>query len=848
MKRFTFAIALMSLAPLFAEMEPATPESQGVDSKGILAFIDAAEKTFDGSDKGRLHGFVILRHGKTIAEGSWKPFDTLNDTHMLYSHSKSFTATAIGFLVDDGKLDLDERVADIFPESLPENPAPGITEIRVRDLLTMNVGSDINHDVANGDDWIKRFFTRKLDRKPGTGFKYDSDATYMLAAIVEKRTGKKLMEFLQERLFSKIGIEKAWTRTSPQGIACGGWGMNMTTRELARFGQFYLQKGMWNGEHILSPYWVELATARQTWSGWQNVGAQRLGAGTDWEQGYGFQFWRCTHGAYRADGAAGQYTIVMPEQDAVVSIHAGLGDMRRELKLVWDHLLPAMKDGTLPENAEALAALRSRCAALALPPVSGERPASPSHCTASDPTSPTSAASPSLYGDYAIAPNRRGIRAVRILPDADGWKMKFYARCWPNEFPVGCGEWKTGALNFDPDSYEGLGTLQWNMKTAASAAFDKDGALVCRVYMTGATHWLDFKFFLKDGVPSVTGQLWGMGGTKFSGTKLTDAAVPELPRSEDQVAVRKFFTDNEFGVRPVERPKDLEFKVVAENACLGGRAVHRAVLISTNGKFAPFAFVAHLYEPKGAKQGKEHLPVMVAINLGQRLKAQGFTPAAEDPSTPSWPIKDVIDRGFATIGFRNWDVASDGADCFRTGVFKAFGPEERQPNSWGALSAWAWGASRCVDFLETQPEFDLQRVGVIGHSRGGKTALWAGVTDERFSLVCVNNSGAGGAKLNRMTLSWSESLDAIYNVFPHWFAPNYRRFIKDDGASMTYDQHDLLSLVAPRKLVVGSATEDVWAGPQGEEAAVKAAGAKHFWREGGHDLTPSDWAHYLDNL
>ena len=831
--RFPITVLLASLfAPLFAEMEPATPESQGVDSKGILAFIDAAEKTFDGSDKGRLHGFVIVRHGKTIAEGSWKPFDTLNETHMLYSHSKSFTSTAIGFLVDDGELDLDERVADIFPESLPENPAPGITEIRVRDLLTMNVGSDLNHDVANGEDWIKRFFTRKLDRKPGTGFKYDSDATYMLAAIVEKRTGKKLMEFLQERLFSKIGIEKAWTRTSPQGIACGGWGMNMTTRELARFGQFYLQKGMWNGERLLSPEWIRLATTRQTWCNGIKIAKRTIGSGSDWNQGYGFQFWCCRHGAYRADGAAGQLTVVLPEQDAVVSIHAGLGDMQRELKLVWDHLLPAMKDGALPENKEGQEELKARCNSLSIPAVA------PDSYPPGD----------KLYGDYAIAPNRRGIRAVRILPDADGWKMEFYARCWPTEFPVGCGEWKTGTLNFDPDPYEGLGTLQWNMKTAASAAFDKDGALVCRVYMTGTTHWLDFKFFLKDGVPSVTGQLWGMGGTKFTGSKLTDAAVPELPRSEDKVAVRKFFTDHEFGVRPVERPKDLEFKVVAENECLGGRAVHRAVLISTNGKLAPFAFVAHLYEPKGAMQGKEHLPVMVAINLGQRLKAQDFKPAAEDPSIPSWPIKDVIDRGFATIGFSNWDVASDGGDCFASGVFKAFGPETRAPDSWGALSAWAWGASRCVDFLETQPEFALRRVGVIGHSRGGKTALWAGVTDERFSLVCVNNSGAGGAKLNRMTLPWSESLDAIYNVFPHWFAPNYRRFIKDDGASMPYDQHDLLSLVAPRKLVVGSATEDAWAGPQGEEAAAKAVGAKHFWREGGHDLTPSDWAHYLDNL
>lgn len=831
-KCLSFAVALV--APfLYAEMEPATPESQGVESQGIIDFIDACEQTFDGVKEGRVHGFVIVRHGKVIAEGSWKPFDTLNETHMLYSHSKSFTSTAIGFLVDDGKLDLDERVADIFPEDLPEHPADGICEIRVRDLLTMNVGSDLNHDVTKSSNWRRRFFERKLDRKPGTGFKYDSDATYMLACIVERRTGRKLMDFLEERLFSKIGIKKAWTTTSPQGIACGGWGMNMTTRELARFGQLYLQKGYWNGENIISPYWVALATARHTWSGWQNVGAQRLGAGTEWEQGYGFQFWRCTHNAYRADGARGQYTVIVPDQDLVVSMHAGLCDIQKEINLIWNHLLPAMKDGVLPENEQKLAELRGRIAALAIPPVTGNGEKAIGN-------------EGELYGDYAIEDNWRGIRAVRIMKDADGWKMKFYARCWPSEFPIGFNGWKKGALNFDPDSFEAIGTLQWTQETAASAAFDKDGALKCRVYMTGTTHYLDFKFFMKDGVPTVEGKLWGMGGTDFKGSKMKEPVVPaDLSKTDDPVAVKSFFERNEFGSRPVEKPSDLTFKLLAQNECLGGKAIHQMVEISSKGTLAPFAFVAHAYFPKGAK----NVPVMVSINLGQWLESQKFNASAEDPSISSWPIKDVIARGIATIGFRNSDIANDGGNCFETGVFKAFGPVTRADDSWGALSAWAWGASRCVDWLETLGgAVDMKRIGVIGHSRGGKTALWAGVTDSRFSLVCVNNSGCGGAKLNRMVLPWSETIDAISAVFPYWFAPNFRKFAKDNGASMPYDQHNLLSLVAPRKLVIGSATKDDWAGPKGEEAAAKLGGAKHFWREGGHDLTPSDWSRYLENL
>ena len=286
MKILTVVGFALASAACFAEMEPASPESQGMDSQAILNWIDACEQTFDGAKEGRLHGFVIVRHGKTISEGTWKPFDTLNEPHMLYSHSKSFTSSAIGFLVDDGRLDLDERLVDIFPEAVPPNPSENLRQLRVRDLLTMNAGKK-DHLLRDGGDWVKEFFAMDFAQKPGTCFKYDSDATYMLAALVERRSGKKLMDFLKERMFDRIGITSAWTTTSPQGIACGGWGMHMTTRDLARFGQLYLQQGEWNGEFILSPYWCSLATMRHTWSGWQNVGVKALGTGGDWEQGYG---------------------------------------------------------------------------------------------------------------------------------------------------------------------------------------------------------------------------------------------------------------------------------------------------------------------------------------------------------------------------------------------------------------------------------------------------------------------------------------------------------------------------------------------------------------------------------
>jgi CubicO group peptidase (beta-lactamase class C family) len=314
-----------------------------------------------------LYGTAVLLEevGKVIAEGSWRPFDTLNETHMLYSHSKSFTSTAAGFLVDDGKLDLDERVVDIFPEHVTEKTSENMRQIRVRDLLTMNAGQDREaeyNDVSG--DWVRAFIANDTPRVPGKGFRYDSCATHVVAAIVERKTGKKLMDFLEERLFSKIGITGAWSNTSPTGVACGGWGMNMKTRDLARFGLLYLNEGRWQGEQVISRDWVRLATSLQTRT-------DRPGDG-DWSQGYGFQFWRCRHNCFRADGAFGQYTIVMPDQDALISMTAGLSDMGKEQELVWRHLLPAMKDAPLSEDKAASDALAARCRSLAFPTVKGE--------------------------------------------------------------------------------------------------------------------------------------------------------------------------------------------------------------------------------------------------------------------------------------------------------------------------------------------------------------------------------------------------------------------------------------------------------------------------------------------
>ena len=494
---------MMSMAKAFGGAVAAalaggtTPESQGVSSKGISDWIDACERELDA-----VHGFVLMRHGRVVAEGSWAPYATLDVPHMLFSHSKSFTSTAIGFLVDDGKLDLDERVLDIFPDKAPANPSENLRQLRVRDLLTMNVGAkhtDAERDDAAGD-WEKAFLANAVESRPGTVFRYDSGATYMLSAIVERRSGKRTMDFLKERLFDRIGIEKAWSTTSPSGTACGGWGMNMTTRELAKFGQLLLQGGLWEGKRLLSSEWVTLATSRQTWSGAIAVADED---GSDWHQGYGFQFWRCRHGFFRADGANGQLTVVMPQYDAVLSVHAGLGNMQKELDLIWQYVVPAMKAEKLPEDVAAALSLKAKCAALKLPPLVG-----------------AAAGAERFFGrTFRFAGSRHGFVSVKLTGSANDWACELVTDAGTSRFPLGNGEWKCGELVVDKGPHDPLGAVvgRGPLPIASSAKVMPDGRFQLRTWLTTGPHCIDLTFAEKDGALTVSGSLRGIGGGKLEG-------------------------------------------------------------------------------------------------------------------------------------------------------------------------------------------------------------------------------------------------------------------------------------------------------------------------------------------
>lgn len=305
-----------------------------------------------------MHSLMIVRHGHVVAEGWWKP-EAPEKPHVMWSLSKSFTSTAVGMLVVDGKLSVDDVVLNFFPEYAPAAPSDTLRAMRVRDLLTMTTGHDTEPKLTLDAPWEQSFFAHPVPHKPGTHFLYNSAGSHMLSAIVQKVSGQKMLEFLRPRLFEPLGIRDPHWDVNPQGVTIGGWGLHVRTEDIARFGQLYLQKGQWNGQQLVPVEWVEQATAKQVSNGSDPA--------RDWDQGYGFQFWRCRHIAYRGDGKDGQFCVVLPELDAVVAMTAKTSDLQGQLNLVWDTLLPAFHATPLSANAQEEAKLNQTLASLAVP-------------------------------------------------------------------------------------------------------------------------------------------------------------------------------------------------------------------------------------------------------------------------------------------------------------------------------------------------------------------------------------------------------------------------------------------------------------------------------------------------
>ncbi|MEI6233943.1 MAG: serine hydrolase [Planctomycetota bacterium] len=325
-----------------ADLPRSTPEAQGVPSAALLSLVESLDQIDS------MHSLMIVRHGHVIAEGWWTPYSA-QSPHVLWSLSKSFTSTAAGLAISEGKMGLDDEMLKAFPEDAPAEPGANLKLMRVSDLLRMQTGHQQEPKRLPDQAWTKTFLNQPVPFKPGTHFLYNSMGTYMVSAMVQKATGKTVLEYLQPRLFEPLGIEKPTWELSPQGICAGGWGLAIRTEDIAKFGQLYLQKGNWNGKQLVPETWVAAATARQTSNG--------SNPKSDWDQGYGYQFWRCRNNAFRGDGAFGQYCVVMPDQDMVLVITSSLKNMQNPLDLVWEKILPACKPAALPPDNETNARL-----------------------------------------------------------------------------------------------------------------------------------------------------------------------------------------------------------------------------------------------------------------------------------------------------------------------------------------------------------------------------------------------------------------------------------------------------------------------------------------------------------
>ena len=330
----------------------ATPESQGISSNLFAALL----RELDASKDTEMHHFMALRHGKVICECNFAPYPK-GMWHITHSMCKSITGMAIGMLIEEEKLKLDENIYDIFPDHINAFSKIFRPVITVENLLTMTSGVTFNESgIVSGNDWLGSFLNASVNGKPGTEFQYNSLNTYVLSAIVTKRTGETLTEYLTPRLFGPLGITKYYWETCPKGITKGGWGLFLCAEDMAKLGQLYLQRGKWNGQQLVSEYWIEISTARHLKT--QN--------GT---YGYGYQLWMEQRpGSFEYNGMLGQNVIIYPDMDMVLVTNAGNKEMFQDcimLNIIRKYFpVNYHPADVLPENPLSYSLLKRLCGEL----------------------------------------------------------------------------------------------------------------------------------------------------------------------------------------------------------------------------------------------------------------------------------------------------------------------------------------------------------------------------------------------------------------------------------------------------------------------------------------------------
>ena len=412
MKRILFSLyGLLVVVLSFAqtnELERVSPESVGVSSDDVAAMMDALM----AYDQTSVHSVMVLRHGKVIAESYPAPFAP-EYKHTLYSTSKTFTSVAVGIAISENRLRLTDRVVTFFPEWVPDTISDNLANMTVRDLLIMSSGIEPDWEMRNVTDrWIPTWF-RKEVKPQGKDFKYDSIDTYLLSAIVSRVTGMKLIDYLRDRVFSHMNIRDVEWQLSPEGFNTGGWGLYIQPESMAKFGQMLLDGGCWEGRQLVPAEWVKEMMKKQMENG---------------AEGYGYQMWVCEYPtAARADGAFGQYIIVVPEKDVVVVVTqcSTLGGeyYRRP---IWE-LVRKMKNAPLPES-KASAKIKKKLSSYVLPPAGGKKKPSVKIPSKS----------------FSLSDNHYGWKSLSFAQDGDVLTMNI-THTDGNTTPVRLGyrEWKT---------------------------------------------------------------------------------------------------------------------------------------------------------------------------------------------------------------------------------------------------------------------------------------------------------------------------------------------------------------------------------------------------------------------
>jgi CubicO group peptidase (beta-lactamase class C family) len=447
-----------------------TPEKQGVSSAALLDFVTNADLKLDAP-----HSFMLVRHGHVVAEGWWGPY-AAQTPHQMFSLSKSFTSTAVGLAISEGKLSLDDQVLKFFPEDAPASPSDNLKAMRIRDLLTMSTGqlpTNVNKFSFDSPERLTRqFLAEPVDLRPGTFWFYNTPASYMLSAIVQKVEGQNLMEYLTPRLFAPLGIANPVWEMSAQGIVLGGYGLSIKTEDVAKFGLLYLNHGKWKGKQLIPASWVTAATSRQASNG--------SDPDSDWEQGYGYQFWRARHNIVRGDGAFGQFCIMIPEKDAVVVMTDGTRNMASVMNLVWDKILPALLDKPLREDPENQGKLKTTLAGLTMHVPQGS-------------AGPGAAAG--LSGrKFAFGTNDLKIESAGLEFGGPNSPVTLDLKCDGVEqrIPCGNGSWIKGRIHYAYD----LARPVQDQPMAASGAWTADGVYTVKIafYETPFSVTIDLHF------------------------------------------------------------------------------------------------------------------------------------------------------------------------------------------------------------------------------------------------------------------------------------------------------------------------------------------------------------------